>query len=146
VPETSNERSTDAPRAGSADLFTTLAGEPYLSLTTYRRSGVPVPTPVWAAPDGSTLVVWTGANSGKVKRLRHTPRVAVAPCDRKGRLLGDPTPATARILGPADMPRVKAAMRAKYGWQFSVSAFGTTVGRLLRIAPHGQVGIEVTLG
>jgi PPOX class probable F420-dependent enzyme len=60
----------------------------YVSLTTFRRSGAAVATPVWAAPDGGTLVVWTRADSGKVKRLRHTARVLVAPCDVRGRLTG----------------------------------------------------------
>ena len=60
----------------------------YVSLTTFRRTGVPVATPVWAAPDGDALVVWTRADSGKVKRLRHTARVTVAPCDVRGRVRG----------------------------------------------------------
>jgi len=34
----------------------------YVSLTTFRRTGQPVPTPVWAAPDGADLVVWTHAD------------------------------------------------------------------------------------
>ena len=37
----------------------------YVSLTTFRRTGAPVVTPVWAAPDGDTLVIWTRADSGK---------------------------------------------------------------------------------
>jgi len=58
---------------------TPLPSSTYVSLTTFRRTGVPVSTPVWAAPDGETLVVWTRTDSGKVKRLRHTSRVTVAP-------------------------------------------------------------------
>ena len=49
---------------------------------------MPVPTPVWAAPDGDSLVVWTRADSGKVKRLRHTSRVTVAPSDIRGKVHG----------------------------------------------------------
>jgi hypothetical protein len=30
----------------------------YVSLTTFRRTGAAVATPVWAAPDEGTLVVW----------------------------------------------------------------------------------------
>ena len=37
----------------------------YVSLTTFRRTGAPVSAPVWAAPDGDTLVVWTRTDSGK---------------------------------------------------------------------------------
>jgi PPOX class probable F420-dependent enzyme len=126
-------------------VFAVLANEPYVCLTTFRKVGTPVPTPVWSAPEGDVLLVWTGADSGKVKRLRHTPGVTVAPCDRQGRLLGDPVPATARVMEPAEMTRVKAAMIEKYGWQFRMSALGATIGQFLRIAPHGQIGIEITL-
>jgi PPOX class probable F420-dependent enzyme len=122
----------------------TLAKEPYLSLTTFRKVGTPVPTPVWAAGDNGALLVWTGAGSGKVKRLRHTSRVTVAPCDRRGRLDSDPIVATARVMAPEEMPRVMAAMQTKYGWQFRLSAVGATIGRFLRIKPHGQIGVEIT--
>jgi hypothetical protein len=44
------------------------------------------------------------------------------------------------------MGRVKAAMVRKYGWQFRITALGASAGRFLRIAPHGQVGVEITLG
>jgi uncharacterized protein len=45
--------------------MTPLPNGTYVSLTTFRRTGVPVSTPVWAAPKGDTLVVWTRADSGK---------------------------------------------------------------------------------
>ncbi len=80
--------------------MSTLPDSRYVSLTTYRRSGVAVPTPVWAAPDGGDLVVWTRADSGKVKRLRHTSRVTVAPCDVRGNLQGEAVEAQARLLPP----------------------------------------------
>ena len=68
-----------AMRAGAGVRARTPPDDPappsaYVSLTTFRRTGVPVRTPVWAAPDGATLVVWTRTDSGKVKRLRHTTR------------------------------------------------------------------------
>jgi hypothetical protein len=44
---------------------TPLPTSTYVSLTTLRRSGVPVATPVWAAPEGESLIVWTRADSGK---------------------------------------------------------------------------------
>ena len=57
--------------------MTPLRRSEYISLTTYRRTGVPVPTPVWAAPDGDSLVVWTRADSGKEKApLPPTPKLA----------------------------------------------------------------------
>ncbi|HEY0485147.1 MAG TPA: PPOX class F420-dependent oxidoreductase [Mycobacteriales bacterium] len=125
----------------SSDLDT----EPYVSLTTFRRDGTPVPTAVWAAPDGAGhLLVWTGAESGKVTRLRHTAEVTVAPCDRRGRATGDAVPGTARLLPAAEMPRAEAAMARKYGLLFRLTAAGTRLGRLAGLN-KGQVGVELTL-
>ena len=56
----------------------------YLSLTTFRRDGRPVATPVWFALDGDSILIWTGANAGKAKRIRNNPNVMVAACDFKG--------------------------------------------------------------
>jgi PPOX class probable F420-dependent enzyme len=90
----------------------------YVSLTTFRRSGEAVATPVWAAPDGGTLVVWTRADSGKVKRLRHTARVTVAPCDVRGRVTGPAVDAVAALVDRADWPAALAALRRRYGLRF----------------------------
>ena len=92
----------------------------YISLTTFRRTGVPVATPVWAAPDGDSLVVWTRADSGKVKRLRHTSRVTLAPCDVRGRVQGPAADGVATIYDHADWPQALAALRRAYGLRFSL--------------------------
>ena len=128
-----------------SDTFAELASEPYLSLTTFRRNGTAVPTPVWAAPKDGRLLVWTGAASGKVKRVRHTPAVTVAPCDRGGSLLGDPVPAHVRIMRPDEKRVLDATLKAKYGWQFRISALGAAIGRVIGIGRPGQIGLEITL-
>lgn len=76
--------------ADGADLVELGSGK-YLRLTTFRRDGRPVSTPVWPVVDRADLggvdqqlLVTTGAETGKVKRLRHTPRVLLAPCDARG--------------------------------------------------------------
>jgi PPOX class probable F420-dependent enzyme len=91
----------------------------YVSLTTFRRTGVPVSTPVWAAPDRGTLVVWTRADSGKVKRLRHMARVTVAPCDVRGRTHGPAVEGVGEFVPEADRPHAIAALRAAYGLKFT---------------------------
>ena len=58
----------------------------YVSLTTFRRTGAPVSSPVWVARDAGELVVITVDPSGKLKRLAHTARVALRPCDIRGRV------------------------------------------------------------
>jgi len=99
-----------------------LADEQYVLLTTTRRSGVPVPTPVWVARDGQALVVTTGAESGKVKRVRHTPRVTLQACDRVGTpLFGTPVvEAQATVHDDAESrDHLDAALSEKYGVQYA---------------------------
>jgi hypothetical protein len=81
---------THTEAADSAALIA-LSRNSYVRITTFRRTGVPVPTPVWVVADRSALgghdgdlLVITGAQSGKVKRLRHNNRVLLVPCDRRG--------------------------------------------------------------
>jgi PPOX class probable F420-dependent enzyme len=92
----------------------------YVSLSTFRRTGVAVATPVWAAPDGNSLVVWTRADSGKVKRLRHTSRVTVAPCDVRGRVQAPAVDGVATFVEHPDWPQALAALRRTYGVRFTL--------------------------
>lgn len=88
----------------------------YLNLETLRKSGVAVRTPVWFVRRGDRLYVRTGANSGKVKRLRNNPQVRVAPCTRMGDLLGEWQPARATLVDdPAEALEVERLVNRKYG-------------------------------
>lgn len=89
-----------------------------MSLTTYRRTGQPVPTPVWFADADGRLYVTTSADSGKVKRLRHTSRVLVAPSRANGEIIGPSVEAQARILPAAEYGAAEAALKRKYGIQW----------------------------
>lgn len=89
----------------------------YLSLTTFRKNGSPVATPVWFALDGEKLYVMTGAETGKVRRVRHNAQVEVAPCTLNGSLLGPSLEAMARILHDEDRLIAQRALLHKYGWQ-----------------------------
>lgn len=132
----------------TGEPFATLAAARYVSLTTYRRSGEAVATPVWIARDverGDRLLVWTEAEAGKVKRLRHTPAVTIAPCTFGGKLLGESTVGTGRVMPEAELHRVRRAMIAKYGFSFRVSAgLGDLRRRFLRGRP--VIGLEITVG
>jgi hypothetical protein len=120
---------------------TPLPHSTYVSLTTFRCTGVPVPTPVWAAPDGATLVVWTRADSGKIKRLRHTARVTVAPCDFRGRHQGPAVDGVAELVAHADRPQALAALRRTYGPRFQL---GYVLSRLMqRITRPGTERHEI---
>jgi PPOX class probable F420-dependent enzyme len=94
-----------------------LADARFVSLTTFRRSGERVSTPVWVGRDGDALVVLTPAGSGKVKRLRRDPRVELTPCGRFGRVddAAVPVAATAQVReAPADVERARATIRRHY--------------------------------
>src|SRR3954471_6521754 len=108
----------------SADTaFDALGTERFVSLTTYRRSGEPVSPAVWVARDGDALVVTTPADSGKVKRLRHTPRVELRPCSRTGRVQdgAPPVVGTAEVLTDSgSRQRLTGLIRRKYGIEYRV--------------------------
>ena len=102
----------DAPRTGSAEE---VALHKRALLVTYRRDGTPVPTPVWAAPGGGLLYVRSERDAGKLKRLRNDSRLLVAPCTVRGKPLGAPFEARARMLAAAQEPIAEAALAARYG-------------------------------
>jgi len=94
-----------------------LADARFVSLTTFRRSGEPVSTPVWVGRDGGALVVLTPADSGKVKRLRRDPRVEIRPCGRFGAVAEgvEPVAGTAEVREhPDDVERARATIRRTY--------------------------------
>ena len=94
-----------------------MADARFVSLTTFRRSGEPVSTPVWVGRDGGSLVVLTPADSGKVKRLRHDPRVEIRPCGRFGAVADgvEPVAGTAEVREhPDDVERARATIRRTY--------------------------------
>ena len=115
----------------------------YMSLATFRRSGAEVATPVWFAAAGGRLYVFTGGESGKVKRLRHSSRARVAPSDSRGRALGPWQDASGRILKePASIARAHAALCSKYGWQMRVADLGSRLTG--RIHKRAWLEIQVT--
>ena len=79
-----------------------LQGQKYVSLTSFRKNGVRVATPVWFGEDEDKIYVMTRSDSGKYKRIRNNPHVLVAPCTMRGKITGPTFAATARILPPAD--------------------------------------------
>jgi PPOX class probable F420-dependent enzyme len=89
-------------------------GPKYLSLTSFRKSGVPVRTPVWFAEAEDKLYLFTNPKSGKAKRIRTNPRVRIAPCTMRGRVTGSEFDATARILDSPRSDDARKIMKAKY--------------------------------
>ena len=108
--------------ASATATFASLANQKYLSLETFRKSGQSVRTPIWFAADPSAsvdsraakLYVYTIGNSGKVKRIRNSGRVRIAPCDMRGRLTGSWVDAKAEIVTGAEAERGQRLLRQKY--------------------------------
>jgi PPOX class probable F420-dependent enzyme len=109
--------SLEAARAGAtAEGFGALRGRKYCLLVTYRRSGEPVPTPVWfGVDDAEHLYVRTEADAGKVKRVRANPQVLVGPADVRGKPLGPLAAGSARVLAGEEQAAAERALRANYG-------------------------------
>ncbi len=100
-----------------AEKLKQFAGQQYLNLETFRKSGVGVPTPVWFIEDGGYLFVRTIDNSGKIKRIRNNAHVRVAPCDARGGLLGEWVDAEAQLVPAETQERVNTLLQKKYGLQ-----------------------------
>ncbi|RZU72644.1 hypothetical protein EV384_1016 [Micromonospora kangleipakensis] len=118
-----------------------LAAEKYVLLTTFRKDGRAVSTPVWAVRDGDALAVWTASDSGKVKRIRHDGRVTVAPCDVRGNPRGEAVPGHATICDLAGTRRVRDLVKGKYRLLGRLGLLGSR----LRRGERGSVGLRITL-
>ncbi|MFE0025134.1 PPOX class F420-dependent oxidoreductase [Amycolatopsis sp. NPDC059021] len=119
-----------------------LAAENYVVVTTFRRNGDAVPTPVWAAGLDGELVLWSARETGKVKRIRRDGRVTVQACDVRGsRTHGAVVTGRARLLGDEDSDRTRAAIARKYGLIARVTMFFSR----LRGGTSRTVGIAIAL-
>jgi PPOX class probable F420-dependent enzyme len=98
----------------ATDQLHTLRNAKYLSLTTFRRDGTAVPTPVWFVIEGDHLLVFTGSSTGKVKRIRNNPQVTVAACNPRGVVKGPVLAATATILPASEGARINRLFDARY--------------------------------
>jgi PPOX class probable F420-dependent enzyme len=118
-----------------------LAHERYINLETFKKDGTGVKTPVWVAALDGKLVIVTGGDSFKVKRIRNNEKVRAAPCDARGKLRGAWVEGTAKIVDdPAFVVRAHAALRKKYGIQFMLLDLGAAISGRIK----GRAYLEVT--
>lgn len=130
---------------GTADDFHRLGREKYVELTTFRKNGDPVRTPVWIGAGNGDLVVFTAPDSGKVKRIRNNPSVELVACGRRGEVEpgAQRVPGRARIITDRDEQRwAYGRLVESYPIAFRVLTFvgaAATLGRRkrcwLRISP-----------
>ena len=131
------------PEAGEVTEATTqgfghLAGHRHCLLVTFRRSGEPVPTPVWFGLVDGKVYARSEERVGKVKRIRANPRVLVAPCDNRGKPLGPAAEGRARIVSADQEEHAERAIQANFGLGRRMYE-----GVAMNLGPEG-VYIEVT--
>lgn len=112
----------------------------YLLVSSYRKNGTAVPTPVWVVEDGAALGIWTVTDSWKVKRIRNRADVLIGPCDLRGNPTGEQVPATAEICDPQETARYRTLIVRKYGLIGRL----TLLGSKLRRGTSGTIGIRIT--
>ena len=120
-----------------------LARGKYLSLTTFKKDGSAVATPVWVARDGDELVVITDATSGKAKRIRNSGRVVLAPCDMRGKVTGPSVDGAARLTDSTATDYISAQIKRKYGLTYTLIGL---MEKLRRRESSGSVGIRIEVG
>jgi PPOX class probable F420-dependent enzyme len=118
-----------------------LAAGKYLLVTSYRKDGTAVPTPVWVVLDGDRLAVWTPAESYKVRRIRRDPRVRLAPCTMRGEATGPEVTGTAAVLVGEDAERIRRLIVRRYG----VLGWLTVKASQLRRGRDATVGIAFSV-
>jgi PPOX class probable F420-dependent enzyme len=122
------ERQAERP----ADLETVFPGR-FLSVTSFKRDGTGVATPVWFVSDGTRLFAFTDLYSAKIRRIRRNPRVLVAPCHADGQLRGEPVPARTEVLTAIpELERVRNLLLARYKISYRVVMLFYRLGRRLR--------------
>jgi PPOX class probable F420-dependent enzyme len=105
----------------------------FLSVTSFKRDGTGVATPMWFVSDGNRLFALTDLQSPKVRRVRRNPRVLVAPCRPSGKLRGEPVPARAEVLtATADLERVHNLLTERYKISYRLVMLIYRLGRRLR--------------
>jgi PPOX class probable F420-dependent enzyme len=124
-----------------------LTSEKYVRLTTFKRDGTAVPTPVWIAPDGNDLLVLTSTSTGKIKRIRHTERVLVAACDARGRLKPGSADRDARAtidLDPAHVRDLRRRIVRRYSIVGSLFIAATTAYKKLGRMKGEEVALRLS--
>jgi PPOX class probable F420-dependent enzyme len=125
------------------DAVVQFASTKYISLETFRKTGVGVRTPVWFAADAAAphvFYVYSEADAGKIKRIRNNGRLRVAPCDMRGNVRGAWIDGQARIIEGAEDAKARELLRQKYGWMKRTGDFFS------RLMGHKQAVLRISVG
>ena len=124
----------------SANIPASIGGQKYISLATFRKTGVKVATPVWFGEDPEKLYVMTRSDMGKTKRIRNNPHVTVAACTIRGRVTGPEIAASARILPPQEHAHARETINRKY-WAARLPLIWSRTDTYLEIT-YGEAAVK----
>ena len=132
-----------ASEMGRTDDFEALRGAKYTLLVTFKRSGEPVPTPVWAGlGENGRLYVRTEHDVAKVKRVRNNPHVRVAPCNVRGKPRGPLIEGRARVVAREEEEHAERALKEHFGLGRRVyeGSMGAVAGPMvyIEVTPAGE--------
>ena len=100
--------------------------EKYVNLSTKKKDGSFVNTPVWFAQDGekNDFFIFSAGEAGKIKRIKNFSSVRVAICDVRGNLKGEWISAQAELVSEEES-KIKAykQLHKKYGLTIRVFDF-----------------------
>jgi uncharacterized protein len=128
----------------------TISQEKYVSVATFRKTGVAVATAIWIVPlDGGRAGLLTSSASGKAKRLRNNPNLTLQPSDVRGRVKAGTMPVTGTVelvtAGP-DFEAITSKVKAKYGLMVPVIRLLDSVRHLGNGPfPYADTGVVITL-
>ncbi len=128
----------------------TISQQKYVSVGTFRKTGVAVETATWIVPlDDERLGLLTSSASGKAKRLRNNPSVTLQPSDVQGRVKAGTTPVTGTVelvtSGP-DFEAITSKVKAKYGLMVPIMRLVDSVRHLGKGRfPYADTGVVITL-
>lgn len=122
------------------DPFGPVGTARYILLTSFKKDGSPISTPVWAALDNGKLYVSSEPNAGKVKRIRRNSDVTLQPCNVRGKTHGEIVKGTAVLLDEAASVNARNVVRRRYGIQGWIAYLASWLQR----GKNGNIGIEIT--
>lgn len=137
-----NEQNTSTP-SQAKDAYALLSAHDFIELTTFRKNGDAVATPVFFIADRGKLYATTNGNSGKSKRIRNNGHVLVAPCNNRGKVIGEQIEAHARELPASEHRYINTLLKRKHGFRFRVFLLVQRWIAFLRKAPRTFIEIEL---
>jgi PPOX class probable F420-dependent enzyme len=117
----------------SAKVISEIRNAKCISLTTFKRDGTRISTPIWSNVIDNEIYVTTEPSAWKVERIANNPNVEFAACTQRGKVTGHSFSGIARILSSVELASVIATKKRRYA-----------TFRLIHLFKKDQVAIEIT--